>query len=300
MQPRVGVIGIGTMGSGIAANLLKAGLPLTVFDFRPESVERLRALGARTADSPRTLGKAADIVFVVVPDHTAVRQVLFGAGGLAAGLGKDAVVVDMTTSDPHYSPRFAARLARRGIRYLDAPMTGGAAGARDGQLLMMVGGDRALYDRCLPVFRHISKQAIHVGPVGSGHRMKLLHNHVSHAVYAATCEAVALGETLGLRMPDMMEVFNAGNARSYTTEIRFPRFILAGSPMGATYDIVCKDMTLARRLGARAKFRTPLLDGTYRYWKRAVEQGRGRDDWATIVELMKEWQRKAEGGSSRG
>ena len=166
-------------------------------------------------------------------------------------------------------------------------MTGGATGAKAGRLLLMVGGARAVYERCLPVFKRISKRAIHVGPVGSGHVMKLVHNHVSHAVFAATCEGVALGERLGLSPKDMLEVFNEGNARSYTTEVRFPKFILPATyDSGASFNIVCKDMALVRALGRRAKFRLPINACTYRYWKHAVDAGMGREDWSRIVLLL--------------
>jgi 3-hydroxyisobutyrate dehydrogenase-like beta-hydroxyacid dehydrogenase len=285
---RVGVIGLGNMGRPIAENVLRAGFPTTVFDLRPEAVDALLDLGAQAASSPAAAARQSEMLFLVVPDSRAVRQVLFGRNGAARAAAKGSVVVDMTTGDPHHSKPFADRLARRGIAYLDSPMTGGATGAKAGRLLLMVGGDRGVYERCLPVLERIGKRAIHVGPVGSGHVMKLVHNHVSHAVFAATCEGVALGEKLGLSPKDMLEVFNEGNARSYTTEVRFPKFILPETyDSGATFDIVCKDMALVRALGRRAQFRLPMNDCTYRYWKRAVDAGMGREDWSKIVLLLK-------------
>jgi 3-hydroxyisobutyrate dehydrogenase-like beta-hydroxyacid dehydrogenase len=290
MQIRLGVIGLGNMGRPIAENLLRAGFPTTVFDLRPEASEALRAGGAQVAVSPAALAKQSEMILLVVPDSHVVRQALFGKGGVGWGAPKGCVVVDMTTGDPQYSKPFADRLAKKGIAYLDAPMTGGATGARAGQLLLMVGGEWEVYERCLPVFRHIGKRAIHVGPVGSGHAMKLIHNHVSHAVFAATCEGVALGEKLGLSPQDMMEVFNEGNARSYTTDVRFPRFILSGAyNSGASFNIVCKDMALVGKLGRRAGFRLPINACTYRYWKHAVDAGMGQEDWSKIVLLLRDF-----------
>jgi 2-hydroxymethylglutarate dehydrogenase len=293
MQPRVGVIGIGTMGRPIAENLLRAGFPLTTHDVRPQVLEQLPALGARAAASAAELARGSDMIVLVVPDEKAVRRVLFAKDGVVHGAAPGSVVIDMTTSDPRSTKPSADRLARKGIDYLDAPMTGGASGARAGQLLVMAGGKAEVFQRCLPIFRAISRRAMHVGDIGHGHVMKLIHNHVSHAVYAATCEAVALGETLGLSAANMIELFNEGNARSYTTEFRFPKFILSGTyDMGATYEIVCKDMSLARRLGARARLRLPMNACTYAYWKHAVVTGKGREDWATAVVLMKEMLKK--------
>jgi 3-hydroxyisobutyrate dehydrogenase-like beta-hydroxyacid dehydrogenase len=284
---RVGVIGLGNMGRPIAENLLRAGFPTTVFDLRPKAMDALRRAGAQAAASPAEAARQSEVLLLVVPDSRAVRQALFGRNGAARGAPRGSVIVDMTTGDPHYSRPFADRLARRGIAYLDSPMTGGRTGAKAGRLLLMVGGDRTVYERCLPVLKRISKRAIHVGPVGSGHVMKLVHNHVSHAVFAATCEGVALGERLGLSPKDMLEVFNEGNARSYTTEVRFPKFILPATyDSGASFNIVCKDMALVRALGRRAKFRLPINACTYRYWKHAVDAGMGREDWSKIVLLL--------------
>jgi 3-hydroxyisobutyrate dehydrogenase len=253
-------------------------------------VEGLSAGGARLTATPAELAQESDIILLVVPDSTAVRRVLFGKNGVTRGAAKGTIVLDMTTGDPQCSKPFSDRLAKVGVAYLDAPMTGGATGAQAGRLLLMVGGDRGAYERCLPVFQRISKRAIHVGPVGSGHVMKLVHNHVSHAVFAATCEGVALGERLGLTPKDMMDVFNEGNARSYATEVRFPKFILPGTyDSGATFDIVRKDMSLIRQLGRRAKFRLPINACTYRYWTHAVNTGMGREDWSKIVLLLQKY-----------
>ena len=280
MRTRLGVIGLGNMGRPIAENLLRAGFATAVFDLRPEASEALRAGGAHAAASPAALAEQSEIILLVVPDSRVARRVLFGKNGVGRRAAKGSVVVDMTTGDPQCSKPFADRLAKSGIAYLDAPMTGGATGAKSGQLLLMVGGEREVYERCLPVFRHLAKRAIHVGPVGSGHAMKLIHNHVSHAVFAATCEGVALGETLGLSPQDMLEVFNDGNARRYATEVRFPRFILSGAyDSGASFNIVCKDMALVRKLGRRARVRLPINACTYRYWKQAVDAGMGQEDW---------------------
>ncbi|MBP1778936.1 MAG: hypothetical protein H6Q86_4947 [candidate division NC10 bacterium] len=289
LEVRVGVIGLGNMGRPIAENLLRAGFPTIVFDLRAAAVEALRGAGAIAAASPAELARQSEFILLVLPDSGAVRRVLFGKGGVARAAARGSVVVDMTTGDPQCSKPFADRLAKREIAYLDAPMTGGATGAKAGRLLIMVGGDRASYERCLPVFERIGKRAILVGPVGSGHVMKLIHNHVSHAVFAATCEGVAFGERLGLSPKDMMDVFNEGNARSYATEVRFPKFILPETyDSGATFDIVCKDMSLVRKLGRRAKFRLPINDCTYRYWKRAVDMGMGREDWSRIILLLRD------------
>lgn len=289
MQPRVGIIGVGTMGRGIAESLLRAGFAPSTYDLRREVLEEMRGLGALPAATPAELGRCSDVVLLVVPDEKAVKSALFGADGVVRGAAPGVLVVDMTTSDPRQSRPTAERLAKKGLDYISATMTGGATGARTGRLLLMVGGPPELYERCRPIFQAIGKRAIHVGvEVDHGHVMKLVHNHVSHAVYAATCEAVVLGQTLGLGIQDMMEVLNEGNARSYASEVRFPDFIQAGKPMGATFDIVHKDMSLVQKLASRAKVRAPINRCTYRYWGEAVRRGQGREDWAAAVEVMRE------------
>ncbi|MFX0195811.1 MAG: NAD(P)-dependent oxidoreductase [Candidatus Hodarchaeota archaeon] len=289
MHERLGLIGVGNMGRTIAENFLRNGFPLTIFARKNHVKKEMIALGAEIATSPAKLATCSDIIFLVVTDSNAVKELLFEQNGIVKGAAKGTIVVDMTTSDPQFSVRFAKRLSKTGIEYLDAPMAGGILGAQDGQLLLMVGGKREIFERCTHVFKPIIKRAIYMGGAGSGHLMKLIHNHLAHSTFLATCEAVILGEEFGLSTDTMIEVFNQGNARSYSTEIRFPKFILSKTyNMGATFSIVYKDISIVRRLGNRAGLRLPINNCTYYYWKYAVDKGEGEEDWSKIILKMKD------------
>lgn len=289
MVEKLGQIGIGAIGRPIAENFLQKGVPLVVYDIKERVREEMRAQGAEVTQSSAEVAKKSQIILLLVNNSNDVKNVLFGQDGLLKGASKGTIVVDMTTSEPKFSKKWARRLLTKGIEYLDAPLTGGVLGAKTSQLLIMVGGKREIYERCLPVFSIISKRAIFMGETGRGHLMKLIHNQLSHATFLAACEAVTLGERLGLSMNDMMEVFNLGNARSYATEIRFPKFIIPGTyNMGGTFFTTYKDISIVRKLGNKAGLRLPINDATYRYWKYPVDKGEGEEDWSRIISKMKD------------
>jgi len=289
MPERLGVIGLGFMGRPIAENYLKKGYPVTIYDIRESVLKDMEALGATVARSPLEVAKQSRFIFIVVPDEKTVKKLLWSKEGLAKGTAKSSVIIDMTTSDPSSSQKNEKKLASLGIDHLDSPMTGGAIGARNGQLLLMVGGKKEVFQRCEALFAAISKGAIYMGPAGSGHLMKLIHNQLSHSTFLASCEAVALGEKLGLNREMMIRVFNEGNARSYATEVRFPKFILPETyNIGATFATVYKDISIVKRVGNRARMKLPMNDCTYKYWKYPIDRGEGQEDFTKIVLKMRE------------
>ncbi len=289
MTDQIGLIGIGNMGEPISLNLLKNFGSLWIYDVHSEACETVKKHGAVVADSPVQVAEKCDIILLVVPGAKEVEKVLFSSSGISQIIDKEILVVDMTTSDPRSSVSFSKRLAEKGIDYLDAPMTGGVIGAKDGQLLLMIGGQQDHVTRCWPVFQHISKKAFHLGKVGSGHLMKLIHNQLSHATFLAACEAVFLGQQYDLSVDTMIEVFNQGNARSYATEVRFPKFILPETyDMGATFNTVYKDISLVREIGQAAGVKLPINDCTHDYWEYGVKSNQGEEDCTKIFPLLNE------------
>jgi 3-hydroxyisobutyrate dehydrogenase len=285
----IGFIGLGRMGRPIAENLLRKGFPLTIFARKNPIQEEMKTAGADVALSPAELAKKSEVIILVVTNSNAVGELLFEENGIARVASKGTIIVDMTTSDPRFSRKYAKRLEKRGIEYLDAPMSGGVLGARAAQLLFMVGGKYNIYERCIPLFEAIGKRVIHMGETGSGHLIKLVHNQASLAIFLATCEAVVLGEKLGLSMERMIEVFNEGNARSYASEVRFPKFILTKTyDMGGTYANQYKDLSIVRRVGKMAGVKLPITDCTYRYFKHVMDKGESEEDFSKIIQEMKE------------
>ena len=285
---RIGFIGLGRMGRPIAENLLRKGFPLTIFARKYEVREEMKALGAEVSSSPAELAKRSEIIVLAVTTPHDVGSLLF-RDGIDRAASKGTVVIDMTTSDPRLSRGYAKRLEKRGIDYLDAPMSGGALGAREAQLLFLVGGKPEVYQQCLPLFDAVGKKTIYMGETGNGHLIKLIHNQASLAVYTGTCEAIILGEKLGLSAERMIEVFNLGNARSYTSEVRFPKFILSQTyDMGSTYANQYKDLSMVKRVAKKARIKLPITDCAYRYFKHVMDQGKGEEDFSKIILEMKD------------
>lgn len=205
MRERIGFIGLGAMGSGMAANLLAKGWPLTVWAHRNrEAVQRLVEKGASDAASPRALAEASDIVILCVTGSPQVETIVNGADGLAAA-GRELVIVDCSTSNPSSTVALAQNLAAKGITLVDAPLARTPKEAAEGTLDVMAGGSAEALARVRPVLEVFSARIIHTGPIGSGHTMKLLNNFVSMGYSAIYSEALTLGAKAGLTP----EVFNS-------------------------------------------------------------------------------------------
>jgi 3-hydroxyisobutyrate dehydrogenase-like beta-hydroxyacid dehydrogenase len=289
MDYKVGVIGIGNMGRPISENILKKIGSLTVYDIKEDTLKELKELGADVSFSPSEVAKKSNVILLIINDWRGVKEVLFGKNGITKEAEEGTIIIDMTTSDPFQSKEFYNRLLKRKIHYLDAPMTGGVLGARNAQLLLMVGGEKEVYERCIPIFELISKKAIYIGNCGSGHLIKLIHNLLSHATFLATCEAVTLGEKMGLSLETMINVFNQGNAMSYSTTVRFPKFILPKTfNMGASFNTVFKDISIVKKIAKRVGINLPINNCTYKYWKYMVDHGMGEEDWSKIYLKMRE------------
>ena len=214
---------------------------------------------------------------------------LCGAAVLAGAQGAGQVIVDLTTSDPAHSRALAQDLSDRGLRLVDAAMTGGAAGADAGTLTLMLGGAEADIDRVRPVLQAIASRLFHLGPVGAGHAMKLVHNLILHSAFLATCEGLHLAERAGLDLDRAVEVLNAGNARSFVTEVRFPRDILSGT-MNARSVVANleKDLGLAQDMAAGLSARIPFGAMTRAVLVKALALGHGGTDFSHLFPLYED------------
>jgi 3-hydroxyisobutyrate dehydrogenase len=285
----IGLIGTGIMGNPIARNLLKAGYPLTIYARRENVKEEFRALGAGIAATPAELAKKCDILFLIVNYSRDVKELLYSKDGIVGGAKPGTIIADMTTTDPQFPRETAERLSKRGIEFLDAPISGGALGAQNAQLVVMVGGKKEAFEKCLPVLKPISKKVVYMGPVGSGQTVKLIHNQLSYTTFLAVCEAVILGERLGLSANDVIDVFNNGTARSFATEVRFPKFILNGKfNMGVPFPTAYKDISLARNLRRTTGVHFPISSWVYKYMKYCMDRNADQDDLSTIFVKMKD------------
>ena len=214
---RVGFIGLGRMGGPMATHIARAEALLTVHDLAPVAVEGLTREGAAAADSAAAVGRAAEVVFVMLhPGPT--EAVIAGPGGVLDGIAPGGVIIDSGNSDPSVSRRLAATCAARGVGFLDAGASGGPAGAAAGTLAIMVGGDRDTYDRCVPCFECVGREVAYMGPSGSGHLAKMVNNMIVFMTTAVVSEALSFAEANGLAMPDLTRVVATGAARSWILE----------------------------------------------------------------------------------
>jgi 3-hydroxyisobutyrate dehydrogenase len=248
-KPTVGVIGLGNMGRGIAENFARAGHATAVWDISEEARNRLAGADNISVADPGEMAAAGAMMVYVVPATPEIEESFEGQDGVLARAAPGTVVFDFTTSYPEDTKRLAARAADAGITYLDAAMSGGATGADAGTLTLMIGGDEATFEACRGRLDAIADNLFYLGDVGAGHTMKLIHNMVTHAIFLTTCEAGRMAERAGLKLSDMIEVFNNSNARSYASQARFPRHILSGK-----WDARSRVYNLNKDLGERPHF----------------------------------------------
>jgi 3-hydroxyisobutyrate dehydrogenase-like beta-hydroxyacid dehydrogenase len=218
-KQHIGLIGVGMMGHGIASNLLKHGHPLTLLEHPGnQPLDALQAAGARTLGSARALAAEVDVVIVCVTGSPQVEAVLTGGDGVLAGLRPGCVVIDCSTAVPSSTERMAQAVRAAGGRFLDAPMTRTPKEAAEGRLNLLVGGDAVLFDTCRPILACFAENITHVGPVGAGHRMKLLHNYVSLGFIALLSEAAACAQRAGVAADVLVDILAKGGGGGVALE----------------------------------------------------------------------------------
>jgi 3-hydroxyisobutyrate dehydrogenase len=283
---KVAFLGLGVMGSRMVARLLDGGMRVTAWNRRPDRAEPLRARGATIAASPRDAVWDADVVISMVADDEASRVVWLGEGGALAGARTDAVAIECSTLSPGWVLNLAERAREAGVAFLDAPVTGSRPQAESGELLFLIGGDREAVERVRPVLRPMSRDVVHLGPVGSGARMKLVNNVTSAVQASALAEALAFIEACGLEPTAAMSVLTDGAPGSPLVKTLAPRMMLRDYDVNFQLSLMRKDVVYAiaeaRRcgveLGTGAAARG-LLDA-------AVAAGFGESDFSAIAEAV--------------
>lgn len=237
MKQSVGIAGIGLMGQGIAANLVKHGHPLTMLEHAGnQPLDALKAAGAVGVDRGAELAAKSDVVILVLTGSPQVEAVLTGPGGVLEGLRSGSVVIDCSTSIPASTLRMAQAVQAAGGRFLDAPMTRTPKEAAEGRLNLLVGGDAALLDECRPLLQCFAENITHAGPVGAGHCMKLLHNYVSLGTVALISEAAACAQRHGVAPEVFVDVLAKGGGGGTALE-RLKPWLLSGDPTGLKFSI---------------------------------------------------------------
>ena len=249
MTERVGFIGLGIMGRGMSRNLLKAGFPLTVWNRTAGRADELVAEGASAAASPAEVAARSDIVIICVSDTPDVEQVVLGERGVIEGVAAGALVVDMSTISPQATQAIAAKLGERGVRMLDAPVSGGSEGAARGTLSIMVGGDAADVERATPAFQAMGKTITHVGGSGAGQTVKLVNQILVVGNALAMSEALEFARAGGLDLQKTLAAVSGGAAGSWMLSNRGPQILADDWRPGFTIDLQQKDVRLCLREG---------------------------------------------------
>ena len=286
-RPRVGVIGLGAMGAGMAASLRRAGFALCVHDVRAEVAQAFAQAGGTACASPAALGAQCDVVVSVVVNAQQTEELLFGADGCAGTLRPGSVFVMCSTVDPAWSAALADRLDERCLLYLDAPISGGAARAAQGQITMMTAGSAAAYAKAGAVLDAMAAQDYRLGDApGAGSKVKIINQLLAGVHIAAAAEAMALGLREGVDPAALYEVITHSAGNSWMFENRMAH-VLAGdyTPLSAV-DIFVKDLGLVLDMARASKFPLPLSSTAHQMFMQASTAGFAREDDAAVIKIF--------------
>lgn len=284
-KPTVGVIGLGAMGSGMANTLASKGFHTLGFDLAAERREAARAGGVEPMADLPALFAASDIVVASLPTGRDVAAVIEGADGFLRHGRPKAIFVDTSTSEPATSRRLSALCGER-LGFLDAPVSGGPAGAKAGTLTFMVGGEKAVFEQAQPALAAMGAKILHVGPSGAGNVAKLVNNLLVAAHLLTVSEAVKLSEAAGVPAADVLAVVNAASGRSAVSEVNYPRWVLPETfDSGFTMGLMRKDVRLAKALGLEVKALGPVSALVAELWAASAERFDDREDFNKVVTL---------------
>lgn len=285
----VAFIGLGSMGAGIARNLIKAGFKLRVFDLAGEALAPFRSLDCRIATSAQEAATGADAVMCIVPDVAHVEAALLGAQGACAGLKLGALVIDMSTISASGSDRIAAEVRRQGFHFIDAPIGRTPRDAAAGTSLIIVGADAADLDRARPLFAAFGDKIVHAGGNGAGIRLKLVNNYMSMVGTALVAEALTLANKVGLDRAATVEVLSNTTAGRGQLIVNYPKKVLAGD-VDPDFPLFMAHKDVSHALSLAADAGVPLLLGavTRELFNLAKSWNRENEDWTAMLLLLED------------
>ncbi|BCH15194.1 L-threonate dehydrogenase [Mesorhizobium sp. L-2-11] len=283
---RVAVIGLGSMGFGVATSLRRAGFEVTGFDVNDQMVARFVATGGRGAQSPAEAAQAADVVISVVVNAAQTEAILFGAEGVAETLPEGAVFVSSATMDPDVARNLAARLETTGRLYLDAPISGGSVRAAEGALTVLASGSAAAFAKARPALDAMAAKLYELGDEpGVGAAFKMINQLLAGVHIAAASEAVAFAARQGLDIRKVYEVITASAGNSWMFENRVPHVLDGDYAPRSAVDIFVKDLGIVQDMARSAKFPVPVAAAALQMFLMTSAAGMGRDDDASVARL---------------
>jgi len=288
MQGPIGFIGLGIMGRPMAKNLLKAGYSLIVHNRSRGAVQELTGLGAKSGGSPEGVAREAQVVILMLPNSPDVELVALGPHGLMEGARSGQTVVDMSTISPIVSQKVGAALATKGVRMLDAPVSGGEKGAIEGTLSIMVGGDRAVFDAVLPLFQAMGKTITHLGPLGSGGFTKLANQIIVAVNLTALAEALVLAAKAGLDIELTLKALGGGLAGSRCLDQKTPNYLAHDFKPGFKIDLHYKDLGLIMEAARALGVPVPATAVVQELFSAARVRGSGGLDHSGIITVLEQ------------
>ena len=284
---RVGFVGLGTMGGAMAANAARAGFEVSAWNRTPGRATELRELGVQLLQSPAAVAAASDIVITMVSDTPDVEAVLFGPGGVAEGAQPACLVIDMSTISPSATRAFAERLAERGVRMLDGPVSGGSEGAKKGTLSIFIGGDAAELERARPVLQSLGTTITHCGPIGSGQAVKAVNQVILAGTYLGVAEGIVLAIKSGLDVEQTVAALSGGAAQSWVLTNRSGRMLANDYPLGFKVSLHRKDLGIALALARENGASLPVSALCEAIEAGLMGQGHADDDMSAVARSIR-------------
>jgi 3-hydroxyisobutyrate dehydrogenase len=282
----IGFIGLGAMGWPMASCLVKAGYRVAPYDVRTDQRARFLAeVGGVEVNALPDLGARCDVIIAILPNSDVVDDVLFSDKGLARTMRAGTTFIDMTSGRPDATVEFASRLATRGVRLFDAPVSGGVPRATSGQLTIMAGGERAVIDDMMPLLKAMGT-VMFTGPIGSGHAMKSLNNLVSAGGFLIGIEALLIGTRFGIDPDNMVDILNASTGVNNSTQKKFKQYVISrGFNSGFSIELMVKDLVIALDIGRQRGVNTPFASLCRDLWGGAASLLGPQTDHTAVAQL---------------
>lgn len=286
---KIGFIGVGNMGKPMARNLLKAGYSVSVYDLMEANVNELAAEGAIPCKTNLELAASVDVVFASLPNAAIVASVMAGPNGVISACKPGTTIIDMSSVSPSSTRKMAKLATDKGVNYVDAPVSGGTAGAAAGTLTIMVGADDEVFEKIKPVLEVIGKNIYHVGGTGLGDAIKIVNNLLLGCNMVALAEALVLGAKCGLKPETMRDIISVSSGNSYALGAKLEKFIMAGDFSGGFMtDLQYKDLGLALESAKEVAMPLPMTAVATEVFEMARAAGLGREDMSSVIKVWEQ------------
>jgi 3-hydroxyisobutyrate dehydrogenase len=283
----IALLGLGTMGGGMAGNLLKAGFSLNIYNRTPAKAQALVSAGARLASTPAEAARGASVIISMVEDDAASREVWLGKEGALGAASKGAILIEASTVSPAWIAEFARLAEQHGVDLLDAPVTGSRMQAAAGQLSFLVGGKDSVLDTATPVLKAISKEIVHLGPVGSGAKMKLINNFLCGVQAASLAEGLVWIERSGLDRDKSLSILKAGAPGSPLLSALSARMVSRDYTVNFLLKLMTKDLLYAQNEAALYDVDLKTAETARTLFEAAIARGFGEEDMASVIEPLR-------------